>query len=159
MEILFLSIKSSLSSAITFLRDGKLDTLTLRKRNQRSRPLPNHKNVRQTGSKLTIKRILNVHNIKSAMVSLTVGDDANTTHVAPARDVSQIARIEFDKFNDFASGNVDFDCVVGFDEGVGVADRAAVVGHGEGDALGSELDALDLTELVLKKIHSIRTDK
>jgi hypothetical protein len=50
--------------------------------------------------------------------------------------------------DDLVLDEVELDRVVDLDGGVGVADGASVVGDDEGDALGAELDLLDLEELV-----------
>lgn len=61
-------------------------------------------------------------NVETTIVTLTVGDNTNTTHVATAGDHGQGTSVELDKVGDLASGKVDLDGVVDLDQGVGVAD-------------------------------------
>lgn len=53
-------------------------------------------------------------------------------------------------FRDLASGEVDADCVIDFDERVGVADGACVVGHQVGDSFGADEVLLHLAQFVLE---------
>lgn len=82
-------------------------------------------------------------------MTFTVDNGSDTSNVVPSGDVSQVARLELDKVRDLARVNVKLDGVVDLDERVRVTDGATVVGDEEGDALASNLDALDLAELVL----------
>ena len=61
-------------------------------------------------------------NVEASVVSLTVSDDTNTTHVATTSDHSNDTRVEADELGDLASGKVDLDSVIDLDGGVGVSD-------------------------------------
>jgi len=89
-----------------------------------------------------------VNDIKTTNVLLAVDDDASTAHIATAGDHNDIAGVEFDKVDDFGLFKVVLDGVVYFDERVGVADGAAIVGDDMGDAFGADGDFADLEELV-----------
>lgn len=86
--------------------------------------------------------------IEATIVTLTVGNDTHTPHVATTGNHCDSASIEVDKFSDLSGLNIDLDSIVDLDGRVGVADGAGVVGDEIRDTLGTELHALDLGELV-----------
>lgn len=57
--------------------------------------------------------------------------------------------IKLNKICDLAGLQVNADCVVDLDEGVGVANGASIVGHQVGDSFGADQDLLHLAQLVL----------
>lgn len=61
-------------------------------------------------------------NVEASIVTLTVGDDTNTTHVTSASDHGDDTSVEVDEVGDLAGGKVNLDGVVDLDSGVGVAD-------------------------------------
>ena len=87
-------------------------------------------------------------NVEAANVLLTVYDDTSTTHVASTGDDDDVAGIELHVVGDLAGLELVLDGVVHLDEGVGVADGAAVVGDDEWDTLGANTGLPDLEELV-----------
>jgi hypothetical protein len=89
-----------------------------------------------------------VDNVETTIVTLTVGDDTDTTHVATTGDHGDDTSVELDEVGDLAGLKVDLDGVVDLDGRVGVADGAGIVRDEVGDALLSELDTLHLAELV-----------
>ena len=97
---------------------------------------------------MSVKRVLDVDNVETTVVSLTLGDHTNTTHVASTSDVAQVSSVELDKVRNLVGFNVDFDGVVDLDKGVGVAEGTTIVGNGIRNTLGSELDGLDLAKFV-----------
>lgn len=114
------------SSAVTLLSNGKLHTLALWQRD----PwlfLANYENVALTGGELVVKRILDVDNVETSVVTLTVSDDTDTTHVATTSGHGNDTSVEADEVGDLASGEVNLDGVVDADGGVRVADA---VEHG-----------------------------
>lgn len=62
----------------------------------------------------------------------------------------ELTGVELDEVGDLAGLQVNADCVVDLDEGVGVADGAGVVGHQVGDSFGADDDLLDFAQLVLQ---------
>ena len=83
------------------------------------------------------------------MVSLPVHDDPHTTQVpAPSYD-NKIPNIKLNEVGYFSSGDVDADCVVDFDEGVGVSYRPTIVCDTVRDLLETKLDTLHFAKLVL----------
>jgi hypothetical protein len=63
-------------------------------------------------------------NVEATIVTLTVGQDTNTTHVATTSDHGDGASVELDEVGDLAGLEVNLDGVVDLDERVGVADAA-----------------------------------
>ena len=84
------------------------------------------------------------------MVSLPVHDDSHTTQVPPPSYNNKIANIKLNEVGYFPGGNVDADCVVDFDEGVGVSYCPTVVCHTVRDFLETKLDPLHFAKLVLQ---------
>ena len=84
------------TSAVSLLCNRKLDTLTLGQRNPwllRS----NDENVVLTGSERVVYGILDVDDVEASIVTLTVSDDTNTTHVTTTSDHSDHTSIELDE--------------------------------------------------------------
>ena len=61
-------------------------------------------------------------NVETSVVSLTVGDDTNATHVTTASDHDNDSSVELDEVGDLASSKVDLDGIIDLDGRVGVAD-------------------------------------
>ena len=87
-------------------------------------------------------------NIKASNVLLAVHNDTSTTHVTTTSDHDNVASVELDEVGDLAGLELELDGVVDLDEGVGVADGAAVVGDDVWDTLGANTGLADLKELV-----------
>jgi len=109
------------ATAVSLLGDGELDALALGQRDPwllRS----DDKDVVLTGGERVVYGILDVDNVEASVVTLTVGDDADTTHVATTRDHGDAAGVELDEVGDLAGGQLDLDGVVDLDGWVWVAD-------------------------------------
>jgi len=109
------------ASAVTLLSNGKLNTLAL----WQTDPwllLTNDENVALTCGELVVKSILDVDNSESTVVTLTVSDDTDTSHVATTSGHGDDTSVEVDEVSDLAGGEVDLDGVVDADGWVGVAD-------------------------------------
>jgi hypothetical protein len=117
---------SESTAAVTLLSNGELDTLTLGQRDP-GLVLANDENVALTGGEAVVNGVLEVDDVEASIVTLTVGDDTNTTHVTTTSDHGDGASVELDEVGDLASGEVNLDGVVDLDQGVRVADAA---GHG-----------------------------
>jgi hypothetical protein len=98
-----------------------LDTLALGERDP-GLVVTNDEDVALTGSEGVVNGVLDVDNVETTIVTLTVSNDTNTTHVAATSDHADNASVEADKVGDLASGNVNLDGVVDLDGRVGVAD-------------------------------------
>ena len=79
-------------------------------------------NVGLTSGELVVNSVLQVDNVETSVVALTVSDDTNTAHVATTSDHDDDAGVELDEVRDLAGGQVDLDGVVDLDGGVWVAD-------------------------------------
>lgn len=60
--------------------------------------------------------------VETTVVTLTVSDDTNATHVTTTSGHDDNTGVELDEVNDLASGDVDLDGVVDLDGRVGVTD-------------------------------------
>ena len=100
------------------------------------------------GSECALKRIPDVNDIEATNVLLTVHDDTGTTHVTSTSDHNDVASIELDEVGDLALLNVETNSVVDLDQGVGVTDRAAVVGDDVGNTTVANGHLTDLEEFV-----------
>ena len=87
-------------------------------------------------------------NVETTIVTLSVGDDTNTTHVTTTGGHGDDTSVELDEVGDLASGEVNLDGVVDLDERVGVADRAAIVGDDVWNTLSADTNLANLEELV-----------
>lgn len=149
-------------AAVTLLRNGELDTLTLGKADPwlftandaamwsavaRTRWLECcSQDVALTGGELVVYGILDVHNVEASIVALTVSDDTDTAHVVTASDHDNDGSVELDKVGDLASSKVNLDRVVDLDSGVGVTDPSLFsICSTTLPELGPVLDADDLS--------------
>lgn len=109
------------TSAVSLLGNGKLDTLAL---GQGDPWLigTNDENVILAGSERVVNGILDVDNVEASIMTLTVGDDTNTTHVTTTGCHRNDTSIELDEVGDLASGKVNLDGVVDLDAWVWVSD-------------------------------------
>jgi len=110
--------------------------------------LADDENIAETGSEGVVNSILHVNDIKTTIVSLTVGDNTNTTHVATTSNHGNSTGVEVDEFSDLSGLDIDFDSIIDTDGGVRVADGAGIVGNEIRDPLGAQLNTLDFCELV-----------
>jgi hypothetical protein len=86
--------------------------------------MANDKDVAFTSGKLVVNSILDVDNVETTIVTLTVGDDTNTTHVTTTSDHGNGTSIKLDELGDFTRVQVNLDGVVDLDGGVRVTDSA-----------------------------------
>ena len=98
-----------------------LDTLALGQRDP-GLLLADDEDVGLAGSEGVVNSILDVQDVETTVVALTVSDDTNTTHVTTTDGHGDDTGVEADEVGDFAGGNVDLNGVVDLDGGVGVAD-------------------------------------
>lgn len=98
-----------------------LDTLALGERDPGTL-LADDEHVGLAGSEGVVNGILDVDDVETTIVTLTVGDNTNTTHVTTTSDHADNAGIEVNEVGDLASGELNLHGVVDLDGGVGVAD-------------------------------------
>ena len=63
-----------------------------------------------------------MHNVEASVVTLTVSDHADTSHVATTGDHGDDAGVKVDEVCDLSCRQVDLDCVVDPDQRIGVTD-------------------------------------
>ena len=107
--------------AVTLLSDGELDTLALGQGDP-GLVLSDDEDVGLAGGERVVNGILEMDDVETSVVTLTMGDDTNTTHIATTGDHGNSASVELDKVGDLTSLEVDLDSVVDLDGRVGVAD-------------------------------------
>lgn len=112
------------SAAVSLLSDGQLDTLTLGQRDPGLLRADDENVVLACGEGV-VNSVLDVDDVETTIVALTVGDDTNTAHVTTTSDHGNGASVELDVVGDLARGQVDLDRVVDLDQRIGVADAAA----------------------------------
>lgn len=113
-------------AAISLLGDGKLDTLAL---GQTDPWLlrANDEDVAFPSGELVVDSVLDVNNVETSVVPLTVSDDTNTTHVTTTSSHGDDTSVEADEVGDLASRQVNLDGVVNLDRGIGVTDPKNIV--------------------------------
>lgn len=91
------------ASAVTLLSNGKLDTLAL---GQGDPGLlgADDKDVGLPGSEGVVNGVLDVDDVETTIVALTVSNDTDTTHVTTTSDHGNVADLEADKVVNLASG-------------------------------------------------------
>lgn len=135
------------TTAVTLLSDGELDTLALGEGDP-GLVLANDENVGLTGGEGVVNSVLDVDNVETSVVALTVSDNTNTTHVTTTGNHDDNTSVEAGEVSDLASGNVNLHGVVDLDGRVGVADGSRIVRNQEWDPALAELNTLDLAQLV-----------
>lgn len=109
------------TSAVSLLGNGELNTLTLWKGDPwllRS----DDENVALTGSERVVYGILDVDNVETSIVTFTVGDDTNTTHVTTTSSHGDNTSVELDEVGDLSGSKVNLDSVVDLDGWIWVTD-------------------------------------
>jgi len=135
------------TSAVSLLCNCELDTLALWQRDPWLLRTDD-KDVVLTGSEGVVYGILDVHNVEASVVTLSVGNDTNTSHVTTTSDHGNDTSIKLDKFGDLAGSEVDLDGVVDLDGWIRVTDSSRIVRDQEWDSAFAQLNSLDLAKLV-----------
>lgn len=84
--------------------------------------LADDEDVGLAGSEGVVNGVLDVDDVETTIVTLTVSDNTNTTHVTTTSGHGDNTGVELDEVGDLASGNVNLDSVVDLDGRVGVTD-------------------------------------
>lgn len=134
---------------VTLLSNGKLNTLALRQADPSLGGLANDGDVGQAGGEGILTAVLEMDNVETTMVTLTVNNGADAADAVSTSDDGNVTSLKLDESLNLVSLQVKTDGVVGADQRIGVADGTAVMGNNEGDTLGTNLHLTDLTELVL----------
>jgi len=135
------------TSAISLLRNGQLDTLALWQRDPWFLGTDDE-DVVLTGSERVIYGILDVDDVETTIVALSVSDDTNTTHVTTTSSHGDDTSVKLDEIGDLASGEVNLDSVVDLDGWVRVTDSSCIVRDQEWDSAFAQLHSLNLAKLV-----------
>lgn len=106
-----LASKGVSAAAVTLLGDGELDTLALGEGDP-GLLLADDENVALTGGELVVNGVLDVDDVEATIVTLTVGDDTNTTHVTTTSGHGDDTSVETDEVGDLACWNVSASCSV-----------------------------------------------
>lgn len=96
-----LASKSVSAAAVTLLGDGELDTLALGEGDP-GLLLADDEDVALTGGELVVNGVLDVDDVEATVVTLTVGDDTDTTHVTTTSGHGDHTSVEADEVNDLA---------------------------------------------------------
>jgi len=147
MQENLVACNSMRTSAISLLCNGKLDTLALWQRDPWLLGTDN-KDVVLSGSERVVYGILDVNNVESSIVTLSMSDDTNTTHVATTSNHGNDTSVELDVVGDLAGSEVDLNCVVDLDGWIRVTDSSRIVRNQEWDSALAQLHSLDLAKLV-----------
>lgn len=145
------------TAAIPLLGDCQLDTLALRQRDP-SLVLTNDEDVGQSGSEGVVNGILDVNNVETSVVALTVGDNTNTSHVTTTGNHSYASGVESNVLCDLTGLKVDLDGVVDLDCWVWIADSSGIVGDQVWDAFSTKLHSSNLGKLVSRLLVSDSVD-
>ena len=147
-------------TSVTLLCNAESHTLAGWQRDERLLATDDE-DVAETSGERVVSSILDVDNVKGAVVTLTVGDVTHTSQVTTSDDHDQVASVKRHNFRHLASGNIDLDCVVGLDQWVRVTDGATVVGNEVWHTLVANSKTADTAKLVLKigksKTHQNKT--
>lgn len=134
---------------ITLLSNGKLNTLALGEADPSLGGLTNDGDVGETGGEGVLTAVLQVDNVETTMVTLTVNNGTDTADAVSTSDDGDVTSLKLDEGLNLVSLQVKTDGVVGADQRIRVTDSTAVMGNNEGDTLGTNLHLTDLAELVL----------
>jgi len=140
-------VKSGGTTTISLLGNGQLDTLALWQTDPRL-VLSNDENIAQSCGEGVVNGILDVDNIETTIVALTMCHYTHTTHVTSTSNHDQDTGIEGDIFGNFVCGEVNLDGVIDLDERVGVSNGSGIVCDKVRDSLLSKLHSLDLGQFV-----------
>lgn len=84
--------------------------------------LSNDEDVALTGGKGVVNGILDVDDIETTIVALTMGNDTHTSHVTTTGSHGDGTSVELDEISDLASGQIDLHSIVDLDSRVRVSD-------------------------------------
>lgn len=93
--------------------------------------------------------ILNMNDVKTSRVSISLDDNSNSSNVRTRGDHNNVSVLELDEVDDLSSFKVDLDGIEGLDQGIGESKRSVVVSVSVGNGSSSGLHVGDLGELVL----------
>jgi hypothetical protein len=89
-----------------------------------------------------------VANVKSTGVSFSADNDTRSTLISSTSDHDINTSVHVDEFEHLVVLNVELDSVVDSNQGIRVTKSSSVVGDNVGDTSSTQLNLLDLEELV-----------
>jgi len=131
------------------LEDSLPDTTSLGEGDLGVVSTSNNENVGLTGGEGVTLLVLHSDNGEGSIVLLEVHKLPNTTGVVPLGNHDHGTHLELVDVRHLSGGDVDFDGVVDLDIRVRVTKSASIVGDGNRDLLGGDVNLLDTAELVL----------
>jgi len=135
-------------AGVALLDGGNLDTLLLGQSDgELIVAVAQDEDVAGAGGELMAVLVLQVGNIEGTGVLLDADNLSDTSTVGSAGEHGNLAGAHLDDLVDLAGGGVDQEGVADGGLGGRIADAAAVVGGGDGDAASGGEDVSDLAEL------------
>lgn len=134
----------------SFLQNGLLDTISLGQTDQRlSRGSSNDKDIGKTSGEGVALGILDGNNGEGTIVTFDVHESTHTSTVTSTGEHDSGAHFEFKDIAHLSGSNINLDSVVDLKFGVRVTKSASIVCDSHRDLVGSDVDLLDTTQLVL----------
>jgi len=147
------------TTAVTLFSNRQLNTLAL----WQGDPwllMTDDEDIALTGSERVVYGVLDVDNVETSIVTLTVGNDTNTTHVATTSSHGNDTSVELNEVGNLSGCKVDLYSVVNLDGWVRVSNSSSIVRDQEWDSALAQLYSLDLAELVfgLLSLNSVDSE-
>ncbi|KAH3666160.1 hypothetical protein OGAPHI_004349 [Ogataea philodendri] len=118
----------------------------------------NDKHVRESGDESVLQRILDVDQVETSLVLLSVSDNTHSTQVTTTGHHDQSTGVELNKVGDLSGLKINLDGVVDFDSWIWVSESSTIVGNNVRDTLLTKLDLLDLAQFVRSLLGSDSVD-
>ena len=159
---MYLGLVDALTAG-TLVENTETNSLPLGNRDERGGSLRNDEHIALTGGKLVTDRVLDVDDLIGSLVLLTMLNNTNATSVTSTSDHGQVSSIELDEVDNLnkqyeqMSGSemkytmpylvglqVHLDRIEHFNQGIRVANGAAIVCGDVRDTSGTNTDRSDL---------------
>ncbi len=140
---------TTLLGLITLLKDGLLNTTSLRKGHLWVVTRSNNENVLQPGAEGVSLGILDGGNVETSLVLLNVHELSNTSNVMTLGEHDHGSELGLDDIRHLTSSNIDLDGIIGLDIWVGVTNGTSIMRNGNWDLTRRNLGLQNLAELVL----------
>mmetsp|Transcript_68359 Transcript_68359/g.79592 ORF Transcript_68359/g.79592 Transcript_68359/m.79592 type:complete len:219 (-) Transcript_68359:210-866(-) len=148
------SLLVGLAGTLEHLLDwSHVKTLVLWKTDPWVLALTNDEDVADSGSEVGSSGISEMDDIEATEMSLTVGDDTDSSDVVSLGDQSNVTSVELGEVEDGVSGDVELDGVVDRDFWVSESDGSSVVSNDVWDFVWSDFLSDDLAEFVFSFIR------
>ena len=111
MLFVFYLMMGSLCLLFLLLQVSHIDTVILWQADQGFLALSNDEDVADSSGKLFAMGVLDVDNIETAQMSLSVKDGADSANVVSTGDIGQASDFELQMVNDLVGGQIELDGV------------------------------------------------